>query len=76
MLNNVNTLRILILKLLCNRSKFLSYIFKYFVVKNIHCIDINYSVSEFVYKFFFFLAIPDNSLFSVLNGFFLDNDTY
>jgi len=76
MLSNVNTLRILIPKFFYDRNKFLSYAFKPLTVKNVHHIDTTYPISQFVYELFFFLTILDNSLFSILNDFFFNDDIY
>ena len=54
----------------------MSYTFKHIATKNISCIDTTYLISEFINKFFFFLTILDNSLFSILDDFFFGDDTY
>jgi len=64
--SNIDIFRILILKFLYNRSKLLYCLFKHFTIINICHINTTYPISQFIDEFFFFLAIFDNSLFSVL----------
>ena len=76
MFSNINKLRILISRVFYNNSKFLNYMFKYIIVKNISYISIAYLISKFIDKLFFFLIISNNRLFFFLNKLFFNNNRY
>ena len=50
--------------------------FKHVTANNVSCIYNAYSISNLIDKFFFFLAIPDNRLFSLLDELFFNDNRY